>query len=133
MDKKELARQLHCNGHNCCQAVLCAFADDYGLDQELAFRLAEGFGRGFGGRQEVCGAVSAMAMVMGLENSGGKTSMGKTKVATMATVNDQVECFIEKNHTHICKNLLNENGKHRSCNDLIADCAEILEETLKKD
>ena len=31
-------------GYNCAQAVACAYADDLGIDEELLFRLTEGFG-----------------------------------------------------------------------------------------
>lgn len=43
-------------GYTCAQAVLCAYAQDMGLDMETAYKMIEGFGGGFGGMQEVCSA-----------------------------------------------------------------------------
>ncbi len=128
MNKKEIGRQLHQQGYNCCQAVVCAYAEDFGVDKNQAFKMAEAFGRGFGGRQETCGAVAGMGIVLGLASSGGVEAKGKTKISTYNLTNELVERFIAKNGTHICAKLLNENGIHRSCTDLIADCIEILED-----
>ena len=64
--KAKQAKNLFTEGYNCCQAVLCAFADLTGLDQTTAFQLASSFGGGIGRLREVCGAVSGMAMVAGL-------------------------------------------------------------------
>lgn len=40
------AIEKHFKGYNCSQAVLCAYHDLIGLEEEQAFRLAEGFGSG---------------------------------------------------------------------------------------
>lgn len=132
MTKEEYARYLHKNGHNCSQSVICAFADDLGLDQELAYKMAEGFGRGFGGREEICGALSGMALVLGLKNSQGKASMGASKKATMALVNRGTCKFIDQNKTHTCHLLLEKNTT-AGCNDLVGQCAAIAEELLKEE
>ena len=34
MTKKELAIALHDKGYNCAQAVVCAFSDELGIDEE---------------------------------------------------------------------------------------------------
>ena len=54
------------NGCNCAQSVLCAYADEVGLDEKTAMKLASSFGGGMGRLREVCGAVSAMFMIAGL-------------------------------------------------------------------
>ena len=54
-------------GFNCSQSLLATFADQFKLDAELAFKLANGFGGGMGRKQEVCGAVSGAIMVLGLK------------------------------------------------------------------
>ena len=59
-------------GCNCSQAVAAAFADDLGVDVEHATRLACGLGGGVGRMREVCGAVSAAAMVIGARNGGSR-------------------------------------------------------------
>ena len=39
MDKKEYAVQLKHAGHNCAQAVLCAFTDETGISEEELMKL----------------------------------------------------------------------------------------------
>ena len=54
-------------GFNCCQSVFLAFADQYGIDEKTALKLSCSFGGGLGRLRQVCGAVSGMALVCGLE------------------------------------------------------------------
>ena len=49
MDRAELASTKHRNGFNCCQSVVCVFADELGIDESLLYKIGEGFGAGFGG------------------------------------------------------------------------------------
>ena len=39
MDKKEYAVQLKHSGYNCCQAVLCAFADEVEMAEDELKRI----------------------------------------------------------------------------------------------
>ena len=45
-------------GYGCCQSVLAAFCDLYGMDETLALKVAAGFGGGVGRLRMMCGAVS---------------------------------------------------------------------------
>lgn len=54
-------------GYGCCQSVVAAFADMYGLDEKLALKIAAGFGGGVGRMRMMCGAVSGIVMLVGLE------------------------------------------------------------------
>lgn len=60
------AGKLFCEGYNCAQSVFCAFSDDLGINFETALKLSSSFGGGMGRLREVCGAVSAMFMIAGL-------------------------------------------------------------------
>lgn len=64
--KCELAKKRFTQGFHCSQAVLEAFAEDYGLDPILARKIANPLagGSGLGGE---CGAVIGGFMVLGLE------------------------------------------------------------------
>ncbi len=57
---------LFSNGYNCCQAVAAPFAAQFGLSDDLAFRIGAAFGGGMGRRGHVCGAVSGALMVIGM-------------------------------------------------------------------
>ena len=55
--KAEHATKLHENGCNCAQAVACSFCQEFGIDENEMFRIAEGFGLGMS-VMEMCGALS---------------------------------------------------------------------------
>ena len=38
--------------YNCCQAVVCAYCEEYGVNDEAIFKLAEAFGGGMGGLRD---------------------------------------------------------------------------------
>ncbi len=63
-EKLKLAGRAYGNGCTCSQAVFCAFARDMGMDETLAYKIMEGFGGGFGGMREMCGALCAAAAVI---------------------------------------------------------------------
>ena len=54
-------------GYGCCQSVVAAFADLYGLDDNLAKRIGAGFGGGVGRMRMMCGAVSGIVTLVGLD------------------------------------------------------------------
>lgn len=49
MDRREKAVGLKHNGHNCCQAVLCAFADELPLAEEDLNCIGAAYGEGGAG------------------------------------------------------------------------------------
>ena len=96
------------------------------------FRIAEGFGLGMG-MMEVCGALSGMMMIIGLQNSVGNLDKGKaTKGDTYKKVREYAAKFKEQNGSYLCKELKGvETGKVlRSCPDCIRDAVALTEEYL---
>ena len=80
MSKKvEQAMAFHDKGYNCAQAVACSFCEEFGIDQETMFRVSEGFGLGMG-MMDMCGAVTGMLMVIGMENSVGNLDGKKPSI-----------------------------------------------------
>ena len=63
------------SGYNCCQAVLMAFKDKLGLDDEVLAQLGSGFGNGMGCMEGTCGALCGAAAAAGLMNNGIPTTM----------------------------------------------------------
>ena len=51
----DVASELFASGFNCAQSVVAAFADLYGVDRDLALRMAAPFGGGIGRMREICG------------------------------------------------------------------------------
>lgn len=80
IEKKVLqALELHKQGFNCSQSVLMVYAEDVGLDLSLAESMSAAFGGGIAKMREVCGCVSAIAMLSGLVKEN-KLSEGKTDI-----------------------------------------------------
>lgn len=104
--RKEKAIRLFKEGYNCSQAVFVAYADKYGIDEDTALRLSASFGGGMGRMREVCGAVSGMFMVAGLETGAtdGKDIEGKK--ANYDMVQKMAEVYRKENGSIICKELL---------------------------
>ena len=105
MDKKELAIELHDKGYNCCQAVVCAFADELDMDPSLLLRAAEGFGLGMGGMAGNCGALSGAVMLAGLKNSDGNIHLPMSKRDTYRLSKEIFRLFTQKTGGSICREL----------------------------
>jgi C_GCAxxG_C_C family probable redox protein len=106
MSKAETAVSIFGNNRNCAQAVLTAYAGDYGLDQEQALRLAAGFGGGLGRIQDVCGAVSGAVMVLGLRSGFGEGD-GRDKINEVYTqTRHLIGEFTRQKGTIKCRELL---------------------------
>lgn len=131
--RMEKAAALHEKGYNCAQAVVCAYCDQFGLDEETAYRVSEAFGFGMG-QMEVCGALAGACMLAGLKNSGGLEQVGKTKAETYQLDRALADAFRQKNQSVLCRELKGvSTGKMlRSCPGCIEDAAQLVEELLLK-
>ena len=142
MDHAEKAKQLFCEGYNCSQAVLMAFSDLTGLDDDISAKLASSFGGGLARMREVCGAVSGGAMVLGLLYGNDDPTDQEAKSAHYHLVQEFARRFKEQNGSIICRELLSGTGsvegntpekrtqeyyKKRPCPELVRQAAEILD------
>ena len=93
-------------GYNCCQAVVLAYNDVFGIDDDTAAALASGFGGGFGRMREVCGSVSGMTMLAGLMKPASDPSVKEWRTANYALVQEMAEDFRKINGSIVCKELL---------------------------
>lgn len=152
--RKEIAIEQFKEGYGCAQAVFVTFADVCGIDRDTALRLASSLGGGMGRMREVCGTVSAMALVAGLMTGSVKPKDIEGKKHTYDMVQKLAGEFREKNGSIICKELLglvkpNESTlgaaafqdttpeprteqyyKKRPCVELVGCAAEILEKNF---
>ena len=134
MDKNvyiEKAREFHDKGYNCAQAVVCAFADRLGKDENELYKIAEGFGAGMGNRKGPCGALSGAVMVVGMAYSGGNDSQ-PTKQNTYRLARGVYEAFEEKCGAVNCEDIKGERtgGALVSCELCIKYAVEIAEKML---
>ena len=63
----EKAQSIFDEGYACSQAVLLAFANDFGMDHQVAKLVSSTFGGGMGRLRQKCGAVTGGFMVLGLK------------------------------------------------------------------
>lgn len=118
-------------GYNCAQAVACAYCDLYGIDEKEAFRSVECFGRGMG-IMGPCGAVSAMAYLVGLKVSDADLDNPKSKAACYKTLQPMTKAFVDKNKSLDCRELkgVDTGVVLRSCSGCMEDAAAIIEAHL---
>lgn len=97
-------------GYGCCQSVVLAFADIYGLDAEMAKRVAAGFGGGVGRLRMMCGAVSGLVVLAGLEVGQTEGSDRQGKAACYQLVQQLIAKSKQQNGSVICAELLGIKG-----------------------
>lgn len=93
-------------GYNCCQAVVLAYSDIFGLDDKTAASLSSGFGGGMGRLREVCGSVSGMVFLSGLISPADDPSDKKGRTANYALVQEMASEFKAINGSIVCRELL---------------------------
>jgi len=144
MNKKDIAQANFQRGFNCSQSVIAAFSEDFDLDQELALRVAAGFGGGMGRRGDTCGAVSGALMVIGLKYGAIDPQDKATKEHAYELVRVFIDLFKERNEVIRCNDLLgvdmstpeghtlakSEGRTEQRCPKFVGDATEILMELL---
>jgi len=131
MDRKELALHLHNQKFNCAQSVACSFCHVLGYDPQVVFKMSEAFGGGMG-TMGTCGAVSAMALVIGMKASDGDMDHPATKGECYKLMKEATRRFVEKNQSVVCREIKGvDTGKVlRSCDGCIEDAVVILDDLL---
>lgn len=106
-ERAEKARRLFKEGgYNCCQAVVLAYNDIFGLDDETVAAVSSGFGGGMGRMREVCGCVSGMVMLAGLMRPVSDPSVKEWRTANYSLVQEMAGRFKAINGSVVCKELL---------------------------
>lgn len=98
-------------GYNCSQSVALAFADYYGIPEELMARMSASFGGGIGRMRETCGACCGMFMLAGLEVSKNQSFPNpELKKYNYKLVQQLAADFKEQTGSIICRELLTKVG-----------------------
>jgi C_GCAxxG_C_C family probable redox protein len=107
-------------GYGCCQSVVAAFADLYGLDDTLAKKIAAGFGGGVGRMRMMCGAVSGIVMLVGLHCGQTEGSDLEGKTACYKVVQELLEQSRQQNGSLICAEILGLKGYEKASCSYVA-------------
>jgi len=107
-------------GYGCCQSVVAAFSDLYGLDPTMAKRIGAGFGGGVGRLRMMCGAVSGIVMLVGLDCGQTEGSDREGKSACYKVVQDLLAQSKEENGSLICAEILGIQGHAKAQSSYVA-------------
>lgn len=146
MSKLDKVKEYSESGYNCCQSVLAAFGEDFGLDKNVALKMAKNFGSGCVYRGEMCGAISAALMIYGLKYGSDKPNDELASEIVYNFSRKHIQEFEKIHGTILCKELL---GYHvgypedlekiyeqrlfkSKCPTFIKDSAKILESLITK-
>lgn len=147
MKHSEKAIELFTSGYNCAQSVICAYADDIGIDRETAKRLSSSFGGGMGKLRQACGAFTGAIMVAGILFGGYDVNDNQKKSEHYALVRRVADEFIKLHGTINCEDLLqgiaNAKGKDpaertpeyyavRPCARFVGDACEIIDRIIEE-
>lgn len=139
------AADLFEKGYNCAQAVAVAFCDLTGQTEKEAAMMASSFGGGLGRQREICGAVSGMALVLGILEGYHDPADQAGKMAQYQLVQRLSDEFRQEAGSILCRDILKdpdttpkpqartpEYYATRPCARMVYLAADILEEHLKK-
>jgi len=106
MNNVEIAVDLFSKGFVCSQAILASYSEKFGLNKELALKLATPFGGGIARKGEICGAVNGAIMVMGLKFGVMMADDRTSRENCYRMINTFINKFESKHNSIICRELL---------------------------
>ena len=107
-------------GYGCCQSVVAAFSDLYGMNHDLALRMAAGFGGGVGRLRMMCGAVSGIVILVGLDCGQTEGSDREGKSACYRVVQELLARSEADNGSLICAEILGLKGHDKATSSYVA-------------
>lgn len=146
MNQMDKVISFFSHGHNCSQTILKAYGPEYGIDENLAYKVASALGGGIARTGNVCGAVTGALMVIGLKYRNLDIEDQDNKDFTYEVGKTFVNQFKNINGTIICKELLGcdistlegreeaekNNLFEELCPKIIKSSAEILESIISE-
>lgn len=142
MTRAEKAVALHKGGSSCSQAVFTVFAEDFGLNEELAHRLSTGLGGGIGRLGLSCGALTGGVLALSLAFGNSTGSDQDAKMKTYEIVKKFMADMEARHGSTQCRVLLEgadlwteagraevkaKNLGEKVCNTLVAEAVEYVE------
>lgn len=146
MKPSEKAIKLYKEEYNCSQAILSAYAEELGIDEQTAIRVASAFGGGIARTGKTCGAVTGALMVLGMKEWNSELVKEEAKQHVYKLSNQLMEEFKERNQSLDCEELLGvsvsnlegravvkaNNLTGKVCHRVINDVTQILDKLIKE-
>ena len=140
----QTAAERFTSGYRCSEAIMTTYCERVGLSRDQAMKIGCAFGGGMGSCGEMCGAVTAAVVILGLKYGRTDKNDGESRAAADSRVRTFLEKFKEKHKRLRCNELI---GYDRStpegheiaaaagvfktlCPGFVKDAALILEELL---
>jgi C_GCAxxG_C_C family probable redox protein len=144
MSKAKEAEKQFEKGFSCAPAVFSTYSEQFGLEKELALRIACGFGGGIGRMGRTCGAVTGAVMVIGLKHGQADVADDESRQKTHKLVRKFMDSFTALHSSVECRELIGydlssptelkkarESGVFENkCHGFVYDAARILEDVL---
>lgn len=148
-ERVKMAVQNFESGFNCAQSVFLAYSDVFELEPNMAKMMSVSFGGGVGRMREICGTVSAMAMLAGFKYPVLDQTNQEARTKNYGIVQKMADRFKEKHGTIVCRSLLpaaeaaqtapapsERNAAYyakRPCSKYVGDAARIAGQMLKNE
>ncbi len=140
---KEADKQFE-KGYSCAPSVLSTYCEQFGLERELALKIACGFGGGIGHTGRTCGAVTGAVMVIGLKHGQANANDEKSRQETHKLVREFIDKFAALHGSVECRELIGYDLSNpdefeaarasgvveRKCRGFVHDSAHLLEDVL---
>ena len=144
MSKAKEADEQFEKGYSCAPSVLSTYSEQFGLEKELALKIACGFGGGIGHTGKTCGAVTGAVMVIGLKHGQADVNDEESRQETHKLVKGFIDKFEALHGSVECRELIGydlsnpaeleaarANGaREKKCGGFVHDAACILEDIL---
>ena len=116
--------ELFQSGNNCAQAVLLAHAEELGLTESQAKKIAACFGGGMC-VGDVCGAISGAMMVLGMRHFATDADPAEEKVKSRKIGMDFMNAMKQLYGSTDCRDILSQGGR-AACVKVITSASEML-------
>lgn len=112
--------------YNCAQAVVMAFAEEAGLDDEMAYKIAANFGAGMK-TAGTCGAITGGLMALGIMGVEDAAAIGAYFRSLRAAHQGYTDCA-----SLLRLNKEQGGDKKTHCDDMVYECVNLVEEILRE-
>ena len=144
MSKAQKAKKRFEEGFSCAPAVLSTYSEEFGLERELALKIACGLSGGIGRMGRTCGTVTGAVMVIGLKHGQADLADEEPRQKTRELVKEFINRFTALHGSIECRELIGydlsndaefeaargDGLRQSKCSGFVYDAARILEDVL---
>ncbi len=123
-------------GCNCAQSVALTFCEKYDLSHEHMLRLCNGLGGGMGSQGEVCGALTAAILIVGLKHGSAEIGNKEARGLCRKLTGELFKDFQNVHGAVRCRDILvidisTAEGAQQAKPLFETKCREIMQETVR--